>query len=147
MTYKHTRGFTLVELMLVIALIGILTSIILASIGNARTKGDEVKTKSQLAAIQTAATIYYGSHANSYGSTVTNDCTTAGSFFQDTDSHMAALVDIGTYPQGTTLTCNANDSAYAVSATLSNGAWWCVDSLGTAKGESSNIGADVTACP
>ncbi|KKR29890.1 MAG: hypothetical protein UT61_C0019G0007 [Candidatus Woesebacteria bacterium GW2011_GWA1_39_8] len=62
------------------------------------------------------------------------DCTTADSMFQDVDSGMVQYTDATTnYPAGTTIRCSSTVAEYAVSASLNNGNFWCVDWTGVAK--------------
>ena len=54
------RGFTLIELMVVIAIIGILASIVLAGLGTAKQSGRDAKRISDIKNIQLALAEYYG---------------------------------------------------------------------------------------
>jgi prepilin-type N-terminal cleavage/methylation domain-containing protein len=54
------KGFTLVELMIVIAIIGILAGIAIPQIGNMTRKAHEAGTKGNLATMRAALSIYYG---------------------------------------------------------------------------------------
>jgi type II secretory pathway pseudopilin PulG len=144
----------------VIAIIGILSSVVLASLNSARNKGNDAKVKAQLSGLRAAAEIYYDSNSD-YGSAVAGVCpTTAGAsgaanMFQDPVVFPYVNDAPGeNYPTGVTVVCRSNGTAYAVSANLpslpppqvasvlDN---WCVDSVGNSKA----IAAPVTGtvCP
>lgn len=59
---KLKKGFTFIELMTVIAIIGILTAIVLPNLNNARIKGRDAKRISDIKSIQLALAIYYDTH-------------------------------------------------------------------------------------
>ena len=145
---KFTKGFTLIELLVVIAIIGILAGIVLASLGTARSKGNDAKIQEQLKNIQSAAEIYY-SGTNNYGTTAA-----CGTMIADVPSGMASLVAASTWPASVapTFQCavsNGVATAFLAYHVLSSSAtlYWCVDSNGVSKQEAAAPAAGVTACP
>lgn len=60
-----SSGFTLIELIVVLAIIGILASIILASLTSSRARGRDVARKMDLRQLQTALELYYDDY-NAY---------------------------------------------------------------------------------
>ena len=56
----HKRGFTLIELMIVVAIIGILAAIAIPKFADLIRKSNEGTTKGNLGALRSALSIYYG---------------------------------------------------------------------------------------
>jgi prepilin-type N-terminal cleavage/methylation domain-containing protein len=57
---NKTQGFTLIELMIVVAIIGILAAIAIPQFANLVSKSQEGRTKANLGTIRSALSIYYG---------------------------------------------------------------------------------------
>jgi len=60
------KGFTLIEMLVVVAIIGLLSSTILVGLGNARSKARDARRISDLRQIQTGLENYYIEHNQSY---------------------------------------------------------------------------------
>ena len=59
---RHNQSFTLIELLIVIAIIAILAAVIIASTGNARKNARDVRRTQDLDALKTALEFYYDDH-------------------------------------------------------------------------------------
>ena len=66
------KGFTLIELLVVISIIGLLASVIFASLTTARAKGRDAKRLSDLRNLQTAVELYASDNSGHYPSTSNN---------------------------------------------------------------------------
>jgi type II secretory pathway pseudopilin PulG len=129
-------------LLVVIAIIGVLSSVVLASLNSARSKGSDAAIQSDLQTVRTQAEIYYlTAGSNAY----TNMCTA--------DTTIARAVTAAENVNGSGgVKCQALGNAFLVAADLvgTSGSYYCLDSVGAAKvtvGAVSGIGAGVYACP
>jgi len=66
---KKIKGFTLIELMIVVAIIGILSAIAIPKFADLIRKSNEGATKGNLGAIRSALSIYYGEQEGWYPTT------------------------------------------------------------------------------
>ena len=66
MTKTNKKGFTLIELMIVVAIIGILAAIAIPKFAELIRKSSEGASKGNLGALRSAMSIYYGDMEGSY---------------------------------------------------------------------------------
>lgn len=131
---KINRGFTLVELLIVIAIIGILAGVVIASLNTARAKGADAAVKENLHSVRSQSEIYYDNNNGTYLGLCGDQ------------SVINALLSAST-TGGAPTTCNDSDTQWAASATLkAAGGFWCADSTGQTLQINTDIGSGVTVC-
>ena len=137
------RGFTIIELLMVVAIIGIVAAIAISVLSDSRGKGVNAGIKSNMRTITQQAELFYLNNANTYGSafSLANCAQTAGTLFAD-PTIWKALQETERRA-GVTPTCVSTVAAWAVAEPLKapegTATYWCIDSQGNAKGISQNI--------
>jgi prepilin-type N-terminal cleavage/methylation domain-containing protein len=121
------RGFTLVELMVIVAIIGLFSMIALTSLSGSRHKGNDAAIKQQLREIQNAVELYGLYNGNVFG--VANTCT-EGMF--DGGKIKPLLTALASANLDAEIQCRSTNRAYAVQTQLVSdlNKYWCVDSTG-----------------
>lgn len=146
---QRSGGFSLLELLIVITIVGVLTSIVLSSVSQGRARAYDSKVKQQLSSFRTAAEIYFNNQSPpSYGPDSASCATGMFSNMQAANGTPGIYIAEGNLPANTQIACSANDTSYAVKATLYAGnEYWCVDSRGASRLVSGEIGEPETICP
>jgi type IV pilus assembly protein PilA len=162
MTSIRKKGFTLIELMVVIAVIGILASIILSFLGQAKNESKNKKIMSMLRTAQSQAEFVYSMrkiNPNTYRDICeitsipdeTSSMKSAGLYVNGAADTMgvpysSALNDPGNKDKAT---CHSTSSAWAAEVPLldkSGSFMWCVDNSGNGIKTTSNLGISDTKC-
>ncbi len=143
--YIFKNGFTLIELMVVVALIAILAAVVISSLTSARNKGADASVKANLHTAANAAELFYTSNSSSYlpagGSTFAiATCpvySASGTNMLSKDSGVSSAVAEAVSRGGNGSSCYNSSSFWAIAVGLKTSAStsWCVDNTGAAKQE------------
>jgi prepilin-type N-terminal cleavage/methylation domain-containing protein len=139
---KSPRGFTLIELMIVVAIIGILAAIALPRFSQMLEKSNEAQTKGNLNSIHSAATIYYGDQKGIWPTTLSTYSTYLFSQYLDNVGGVkvtGAFVAGASSPRGTIVTMTTQASVPTASGTgwlydSSNGEFYVNSTVVDSKG-------------
>lgn len=132
---NRSKGFTLIELLVVIAIIGILAALVLVALGNARTKAQDARLKSNVGQLRTLAEVFYDENNASYSGfetcLTTPNATNCGTIV-DSVSSLVTDIEDSTSGLGKTLTHHDTATAFCIETTLVSDATTdlCVDATG-----------------
>lgn len=130
---KTKNGFTLLELLVVIALIGIFAGIVMVALNSSRLKGKDSAIKGNLGGLRSQAQLYFTNN-NNFAPTQTTDCS-AGIFIatKANQGFAEALVEIEKQNDDAVALCAAAETTWAISSPLHDETSWCVDHQGSSK--------------
>lgn len=143
MIRSKLKGFTMIELLVVVAIIGLLSAVILGALGLARLKAADANIKANFHTIQVEMEYVYG-NTNSYG-TVSFGCqintppvnTPSGTSIFNTDTTVknALISALGQSGNNGLWAVGPGGSSYAVAIPLKadSANWWCIDNTGKGK--------------
>lgn len=133
-----TNGFTVIELLIVITIIGILASVILPRLQNARDEGFDTKLKTDLVAIGKRAAI-------EESSSLTYDIVCGTGAYTQSIVIADMITNLQTFSDET-VSCESRIGGYAVSVPLDAVTHWCVDSGGVSIERATALAASEYSC-
>lgn len=146
------KGFTLLELLVVVAILGILSAVVMTSLSSAKNKGNDASTKAQLSKIRDWAEQYYQNN-NNYSTfcssaTIGLPSTDIPSLLAKSSGAASFVSTLGTPGTATTIICHESPNGWALAAPLkSEAGYWCVDVLGFSGKRTNPLAASALACP
>jgi len=130
---KTQKGFTIIELIVVIAIIAVLATIVAINVTSYIAKGKDASIKGNMANIQTvAATVFDASGTSGVLSTAPG-YVSAKAAIEDANGTQTIVENVSTI------------SAWCIETVLNDSTTWCVDSTGY-KGSAAGCSTTVKAC-
>ena len=132
---KKRKAFTLIELMVVVAIIGLLVAMSLVALRSYRQKGEDAAIKTELLYVRNVAEVSYSDHPDRFemvcedGDLVDN----AGDKSLRNDNQNLNNIENSIIKKGGIITCNDSSSEYAVVSSLKAADCWCIDSAGNSQ--------------
>lgn len=148
---RKNFGFTLLELLVVVGVIGALTTVILFSVSQSRNKARDASIKTSLTSVRGAAAVYrndysdFGTFTSGACPSVANTTSAASGVFYDAEvkkTIQGAAVTAGGSAQGSGATatytktaCASNGTSWVAAVVLvsSTSSAWCVDANGVSR--------------
>lgn len=128
MNINNKKGFTLIELMVVIAIIGILVGIIIVSLNKSTDQAKDAKVRSAMGQLRSVAQIYYNNHEYKFSGLAS-------------DSEILAI-ESEIKKNGGTFEIKAGEEAWAAMTDTPTGRCLCVDSTGAVVDKASGCSID-----
>lgn len=126
---KNGAGFTIIELLAVIAIVGFLVAIVLVRTGSAKKEGEDIAVRTALREIRNAGELYYND-----SETYEGVCDPGNTTLAD-DGDFKRIKDYITKHNGSEgiIGCKDDETGYAVISSLNLGNCWCIDSEGAGR--------------
>ena len=120
---RKSKGFTLIELMIVVAIIGILAAVAIPKFANLVTKSKEASAKGSLGAVRSAVSIYYGDSEGEYPANLHDGLTFGDKYLPASGLGNFTIPKVGTVNPGhTSIITSAAQVAEATDNTVTDAA-------------------------
>lgn len=139
---QNKKGFTLIEILVVITIIGLAVSIILVALSPSRKKGKDSRIQQDLVQAGTQAAMIYNETGLTSYSDLCNSTTLCDLNICPTGKHANELGKLkrDIIAQGGAIACYSNNLAFCLSSSLPGGGHYCIDNTGTKKKTTSGTG-------
>jgi len=132
---KHSQGFTFIELLVAITIIGVFSGVVLGSVNVGRLKGRDAGIKQTFHGLRTQAELFRidnGNYGTADNTGVSADCATPNSVFATT--RIVEMIAKSEEFSGNSAVCASDANKWVASIPLASDATksWCTDSTGVA---------------